>query len=75
MAPEWKTYTCRYYHDGSWWGLDIVATSDADAEERARKLGNLQLLGEVVARIPAGRAGGFFVSARVGIMNWISGHR
>jgi hypothetical protein len=53
MNTNWKTYTCRYYHDGSWWGLDVVARDDDDAEARVRKLGNLQLLGEVKMTIPA----------------------
>jgi hypothetical protein len=54
MSREWKTYACRYYHEGKWWGLDLVAQNDYDAEARVRKLGNIQLLGEVKATIPAG---------------------
>lgn len=50
---DWKVYVCRYYHDGKWWGLEITARDDADAEARMKKLGNLQLLGELKATIPA----------------------
>lgn len=53
MSQEWKTYACRYYHNGKWWALDLVAHDDDDAESRARKLGNLQLLGQIKAQIPA----------------------
>jgi hypothetical protein len=53
MSQEWKTYACRYFHNGKWWALDLVAHDDDDAESRARKLGNLQLLGQVKAQIPA----------------------
>ena len=53
MNREWKTYVCRYYHNGKWWGLDLRAEGDDDADERVRKLGNLQLLGELKATIPA----------------------
>ncbi|HEY4284815.1 MAG TPA: hypothetical protein VGM62_17265 [Chthoniobacterales bacterium] len=55
--PAWKTYACRYYHSGKWWGLDLSAQSNDDAEARVRKLGNLQLLGEVKATIAAGVPG------------------
>jgi len=53
MESSWKTYTCRYFHDGHWWALDLIARDHTDAEARAAKLGNLQLLGEVKMRIPA----------------------
>lgn len=53
MTSDWKTFTCRYYHDSQWWSLDIIARDFADAEARVNKLGNLQLLGEVQMRIPA----------------------
>jgi hypothetical protein len=51
MSREWKTYACRYYHDGKWWGLDLRALDDDDASARVGKLGNLQLLGELKASI------------------------
>lgn len=50
---EFRTYTCRYFHNGSWWALDILALDDDDAKSRVGRLGGLQLLGEVKMRIPA----------------------
>jgi len=47
-----KSYCCEYFHDGSWWALDITAYDWADAEARAKKLG-LQLKGELHMTIPA----------------------
>lgn len=51
---SFKEYVCRYYHEGSWWSLDISAKDYADAEARVAKLGNLQLQGELMMKIPAG---------------------
>lgn len=51
-AAQFKTYVCRYYHNSSWWGLDIKAADLADAEARVAKLGNLQLQGELKMTIP-----------------------
>ena len=53
MDTDWKTYMCRYYHDGSWWGVTICARDWQDAEARVAKLGNLQLDGELKGTIPA----------------------
>lgn len=55
--PNFKTYECRYYHDGKWWAFDIQAPTYPDAEARVRKLGNAQIVGEVVAtfRLNQGR--------------------
>ena len=52
VSAKFKTYCCRYYHDGTWWALDIKAADWADAEARVNKLGNLQLQGELVMTIP-----------------------
>ena len=52
MAERFKTYECRYYHDGTWWALQIAARDYPDAEARVRKLGNAQLSGEVVMTLP-----------------------
>jgi hypothetical protein len=72
-SAAWKTYVCRYYHDGKWWTLDLTAQSDEDAEARARKLGNLQLLGELKAQIPAVAGAGVIVRAIVSLRNIFSG--
>jgi hypothetical protein len=53
MKPPCKEYCCRYYHDGTWWGLNITAYDSDDATKRAAKLGNLQLLGELGGTISA----------------------
>jgi hypothetical protein len=47
-----KTYCCSYFHDGSWWAINITAYDWADAEDRAKKL-SLQLCGEHYMTIPA----------------------
>lgn len=50
-----RRFLAKYFHDGSWWALDIYAVDSADAEAICRKL-NLQLEGEHVAtiRVPSG---------------------
>lgn len=68
---DFKTYCCEYYHEGKWWGINITARNDVDAEDRVKKLGNLQLLGELMATIPCrSRATGFWVRAWVRLRNW-----
>ena len=71
MNQEWKTYACRYYHDGKWWALDLVAQDGDDAQARIKKLGNLQLLGEVKMQIPAWRGAGLFARLLVSSRNAI----
>jgi hypothetical protein len=71
-SAAWKTYVCRYYHDGKWWELDLMAQNDEDAEARARKLGNLQLLGELKAQIPAIAGAGMVVRAITSLRNFFS---
>jgi hypothetical protein len=73
MNQQWKTFACRYYHDGKWWALDLVAQSDDDAQARAKKLGNLQLLGEVKMQIPAWRGAGLFARLLVSSRNAFRG--
>jgi hypothetical protein len=73
MSREWKTYACRYYHDGKWWGLDLPAHDYDDAVARVRKLGNLQLLGELKATIPAVPGAGIAVRALTAIRNLLVG--
>ena len=51
-----KKFVCQYNYLGKKWVLHIDAASHADAEERAKRLGSLEVLGElggsVDARIP-----------------------
>lgn len=67
---SFKEYTCRYFHDGSWWALSIRARDNADAQARVDKLGNLQLLGEVMAVIPAKVGAGLLVRALCSVRNF-----
>lgn len=69
-SADFKTYVCRYYHDGSWWGLDIHARDLADAKARVAKLGRLQLQGELKGTIPALPCAGWFVQALCAVRNW-----
>jgi hypothetical protein len=71
-TASWKTYACRYYHDGKWWALDLMAQDGEDAESRARKLGNLQLLGEVKMQIAAVGGAGTIVRAITSLRNFCS---
>ena len=43
-----KQFACRYFHEGSWWGINLSAYDWADAEARAKTLG-VQLDGEIGA--------------------------
>jgi hypothetical protein len=75
-SASWKTYACRYYHGGKWWTLDLIAENDEDAQARANKLGNLQLLGEIKAQIPARVPGtGVLVRLYVALANRFAGHQ
>ena len=49
---ETKQYACRYFYDGDWWDVLIYAYDWEDAEDRCKKIGNIQLEGEVVMSIP-----------------------
>lgn len=51
---EYKTYLFEYFHEGSWWMVEISATSLDDAQARIRKLPLAKPVGELVAKIPAG---------------------
>jgi hypothetical protein len=73
MKQGWKTYACRYYHDGKWWALDLAAQNNDDAQARIKKLGNLQLLGEVKMEFPAWRAAGLFARLLVSSRNAFRG--
>ena len=43
----------QYFHEGSWWTLEIPATSQEDAEARLNKLPHAQYLGGNAQKIPA----------------------
>lgn len=50
----------EYFHEGSWWVVQIKATSMDDAQVRLDKLPLAKPVGQLVARIPA-RYGWFLV--------------
>ena len=71
MKPT-KEYVCDYYHDGSWWGLNIHAYNIEDAEARCKKLGNLRLQGELILSMPAYPCTGSLLKAVCAIRNFFS---
>jgi lysozyme family protein len=68
-GKETKEFCCQYYHDGTWWCLNLQAYDEEDAEARARKLGNLQVLGELMMTIPAGAGRGWWPGALCWLRN------
>jgi hypothetical protein len=50
---DFKPFLFKYFHDGSWWRLEIQATSMDDAQARIKKLPHAQLLGESIMKLPA----------------------
>ena len=65
-----KQFVCRYFHDGSWWALNLSAYDWDDAEERATKLG-LQLEGEIGEIVPAFVGSGTVVRLLIGVRNFL----
>ena len=55
-----KQFACRYFYEGSWWGINLSAYDWADAEARATTLG-IQLDGEIGAIDPAFEGAGVCV--------------
>ena len=49
----YKTFLYKYFHEGSWWMVEISATSEDDAQARINKLPLAQPLGELVMKVPA----------------------
>jgi hypothetical protein len=45
-------YLFEYRHDGSEWGIEIVAKSPQDAQERLKALNWARYKGEIAAKIP-----------------------
>lgn len=48
-----KKFLTSYFHDGCRWSVEIDAYDFTDAEARVKKLGYLQLDGELIAKVPA----------------------
>ena len=52
MGDEpYPRYLFEYRHDGSYWGLEIIATSPEDAQRRINALSWASYRGEVIAKI------------------------
>ena len=65
---SYKKYLFDYYHEGSNWGLEIIASSEDDARARVRQLQYAKLLGVIEMEIPA--QFGFLAKATCAIRNW-----
>lgn len=57
MGVEFKRYLFEYRHEGSEWGIEIVATSQTDARERLKALTWARYQGEVKAKLSVPSAG------------------
>ena len=53
MPETYRLYGLEYCHNGSRWSIDILATSEEDALERARQIYYAKCLGAVEMTIPA----------------------
>jgi len=49
---EFNRYLFEYRHDGAEWGIEIVAKSQQDAQERLSALNWARYKGEIAAKIP-----------------------
>ena len=59
MNDGYSRYLFEYRHDGSEWGIEIVAKSQQDAQERLKAISWAHYKGEVAAKIPDWQAGRF----------------
>ena len=67
MDAGYKTYLVEYYHEGSWWSLEIPATCEEDVRKRLLQIRNAKVLGTVELRVPV--SGGFFVKTACWVQN------
>jgi hypothetical protein len=49
---DYGRYLFEYRHDGSEWGIEIVARSPQDARERLKAISWANYKGEIAAKIP-----------------------
>jgi len=49
---DYHRYLFEYQHDGSEWGIEIMATSPQDAEERLKAISWARYKGRIAAKIP-----------------------
>ena len=52
MNDGYDRYLFEYRHDGSEWGIEIVAKSQQDAQERLKAISWARYKGEIAAKIP-----------------------
>jgi hypothetical protein len=52
-TEKYKTFLYKYFHEGSWWVVEISATNDDDAQARINKLPLAQPMGVLVMKLPA----------------------
>jgi hypothetical protein len=53
VGDGFSRYLFEYRHDGSEWGIEIVATSPQDAQDRLKAISWAHYKGEIAAKIPA----------------------
>lgn len=53
MSETYDRYLFEYRFGGHEWGVEIVATSPAEAKERLKAISWANYKGQVIARIPA----------------------
>ncbi|WLS02359.1 hypothetical protein [Shinella oryzae] len=56
---EYNRYLFEYRHEGSEWGIEIIARSPADAQARLKALVFARYQGEIKYKIPVPRTGLF----------------
>jgi hypothetical protein len=52
QSPKYRTYLFEYFHEGSWWSVELPATSMDDAQARMNKMPLAKPVGELYANIP-----------------------
>jgi hypothetical protein len=52
MRDGYNRYLFAYRHDGSEWGIEIVAKSAQDAHQRLKAIRRARYKGEIAAKIP-----------------------
>jgi hypothetical protein len=51
VASSYGRYLFEYRHDGSEWGIEIVAKSPQDAQERLKAISWANYKGEIAAKV------------------------
>lgn len=64
MGVEFKRYLFEYRHEGSEWGIEVVASSPEDARERLKALNWARYQGEIKAKFSTPSSGALLGVAR-----------